>query len=288
MVAVETCASGIFAAQRVVQAPDERSVGRCERGIDPLDVHVDAVDAGAHGQRDQALDGRVLEGDRSEELLIPRRPEARVHDLDAHLPVVRLVDQLLADRPRDPLVAELLGVQAAGLGVRDREQGERRQRRLRQVVGDVAVHLPVRDEPEQLVLRDRARGRNGGRVGGGADGRVRAVTRERAGPGRGGADGRMRGAVRPRSEPHDEGDDGDDGDGTDADDGPSGHGDSVGPTPDRVKRGASTAHRARNDERRWAVRSRGRGGVSARSRPPGGSYRRREHLRSWGPFLRMP
>ena len=88
----------------------------------------------------------------TKEALVARDPEARVDQLDGDSPVVRLADQLLADRAGDALVTGLAGVDRTGPGVRHREEGKRRQWRLRHVLRDVAVHLPVRHEAEDLML----------------------------------------------------------------------------------------------------------------------------------------
>ena len=264
VVAIETSAVRDLRPERVAQAPDERPVGRGQVGVDPLDVDIDAVDADPDGKRDQAVDGRVLERGRAEEALVPRRPEARVGELDVHAAIVCLADELLADAAGDALVAELLGVDRTVLGVRDREQGERRQRRPGEVLGDAVVHLPVRHEAEQLVLRDRSLGRDG------RDrrwsGRRRHRVRGRGCPRRGCARSRTGAGAgaRARPERQPEGDDRDDADGTDADDGPSGHGDSLRPTPDRVKRARESRTPA------GPIGSHGQGGDVRAIQAPGG------------------
>ena len=176
------------------------------------------------GEGDQRRDRLVLDAQRGEQALVAGLAEAAVDELDRRSPGVGLADELRADRPGDPLVAGLLGVDRAVLGVGHREQGERRERRPGQVLGDVAVHLPVRDEPEHLVARDGVAGRlRGGAIAG------RGTRAEHGGR----RTGRRGGGCR--AEHEDQGDGDDDGDGTEADDGPSGHALSVGRRGNRVK-----------------------------------------------------
>ena len=215
-VAAVTWAFGELACNAARQPADERPIG-CDVVVAELfDVDRDPVDADLLHQGREVRDRRVLDLRGGEEPVVAGHAEARIDELDGDPAVVCLADHLVPDRTGDPLVAGLRGVDLAGLGVRDGEQAEGRQGRLREVCRDRPVHLPVRDEAEQLVTGDR-------------DGSGRGVTRS---PGR--SAGRLaarRGSRRRartdgwgRGEGEDERSGDDDGDGTDADEGPSGHG----------------------------------------------------------------
>ncbi len=272
-------AVGIGRLQCFAQSPDERAVGRHENRVEQLDVDVDAVDADAIGKRDEPRDRRVLDLERSEQALVARRPEAGVGELDGHVAVVRLADELLADRAGDPLVPGLARVDLAGPGVGDREEGEGRQRRLREMVGDVAVHLPVRHVSVELVLRKRTRGRlRCGRRRGDRLGRCAVCGRAIGGTrvDRAGRRGR-------RSQGVHEGDRDDGRDGNEADHGPSGHGASVGPLGNPVKSAGQAAGNRTPEDRR--SRRQG-GGRHPRSEGPPASCGGETFVSSLSPLRR--
>ena len=85
------------------QPLDERPVRGHERRVEDLDVDVDPVDAGLVHEVDEALDDRVLALDVLEQARVPPAAEARVDELDARAPLVRLARS--AAGPRSPVIA---------------------------------------------------------------------------------------------------------------------------------------------------------------------------------------
>ena len=133
---------------------------------------------------------------------------------------MRVLDQPRTEVAGDALVAVLARVERPVALVRDGEEAERRELRLVDVVGDGVVHLPVRQEPVDLVL---------GRGPGGPGRRLR-----RAGLGAVGGRRRVRAG---RTGSHErQGRDQEDRDDAGADELSPGHPGSVGEVADPVKR----------------------------------------------------
>ena len=146
--------------ERLAQASDERPVLGHEVDRQRLDVDVDAVGSDLFDQPEQFVDPRVLCLRFVVETTVLGRAEAGVDDLDAGTAFVCGADHRPADVAADPLQAGLVVEPAVPL-MRDREQPERREVRGGDVVDDGAVHLPVRNEAIDLVLRYGQDGRLG-------------------------------------------------------------------------------------------------------------------------------
>ena len=157
VVETETWASGSRSRSAVRKSPDPCPVRRHEVGRQELHVDVDAVQALLLGEVHELLDPAALRLVAAVELPVLRLAETRVDHLDAGSTLVGLANQLLAEIPGDPPVAGLVVLHPAAAAVGHREQRQRRQVGLGQVLGDAGVHLPVRDEPVHLVPRDGRR-----------------------------------------------------------------------------------------------------------------------------------
>ena len=129
-----------------------------EQRVERLDVHVDAVQPGLR-RRLPTSDAITASWSAwfPNSLPVAAQPEAGVDELDPRAVRVRLLDDLAADVPGDRAVAGGARAQRPVVGVGDAEQPDRGQGRPGEVVDDPRVHLPVRQEPVQLVAGRRGR-----------------------------------------------------------------------------------------------------------------------------------